>query len=286
MQCHAYFLSPMPTDAMLAQAYDVSYYGDQETKFKAGIIERVLDGFRNYRAHKIAAKLPKQARILDIGCGNGNFLEFLSSNKDLELHGIERDMKAAARAMSKQGMTIKTTPLETGDYPAEYFDAVTLFHVFEHLTHPAETLHIIEQILKPGGILYLSFPNIASFQAQLFRGKWLHLDPPRHLFFFKPSVLKKIMKQRRFSCISERYISLEQNPFGMVQSLLNMVFRKREILFERLKGNTDYAPECGKFCIFIQKVFFMTSYPLFAIHDVLISIFRKGATVTLLFQKK
>jgi len=283
--CHAYYLSPFPTEEQLAKAYDVSYYGTNETKFKAGLVEQVLDGFRKYRARKIAKKLPSGARILDIGCGNGNFLEYLSSLNDFELHGIERDMTAASRAMSKKGMTIKTTPLEIGDYPDHYFDAISLFHVFEHLTNPSETLQIIEQILKPGGILYLSFPNIGSLQAVLFKGKWLHLDPPRHLLFFKPSDFITMMKKRNFECSRVNYISLEQNPFGMIQSILNVVFKKREILFERLKGNMDYAPEYGKFSIFMQKVFFMFSFPFFAVNDILLSLFRRGATVSFMFKK-
>jgi 2-polyprenyl-3-methyl-5-hydroxy-6-metoxy-1,4-benzoquinol methylase len=284
--CRAYYLWPFPSQEILAKAYDVSYYGTNETKFKAGPIEKVLDAFRKQRSNNIARKLPSRARILDIGCGNGNFLEFLSAINDFELHGIERDMTAAARAMSKQGMTIKTTPLEAGDYPGNYFDAITLFHVFEHLTNPAETMLIIDQILKPGGILYLSFPNIDSLQARWFKGKWLHLDPPRHLLFFRPKDFIELMKQRNFTCRKVTYISLEQNPFGMVQSLLNLFLKKREVLFERLKGNMEYASEYGKFSIFMQKVFFMVSFPVFVIHDILVSLLHKGATVTFMFQKK
>jgi hypothetical protein len=119
----------------------------------------------------------------------------------------------------------------------------------------------------------------------LFKGKWLHLDPPRHLLFFKPRDFIAMMKKRNFECSQVRYISMEQNPFGMVQSILNTFFSKREILFERLKGNKDYAPEYGKFSIFIQKVFFVVSFPFFVCSDVLVSMFRKGATVSFLFKK-
>lgn len=284
--CHAYFLSPFPTPEMLEKAYDASYYGTKETKFEAGPIEKVLDGFRKQRAKKLARNLPPKARVLDIGCGNGNFLEYLSSIDNYELHGIERDTAAAARAMSKQGMTIKTSPLLCGDYPNDYFDAVTMFHVFEHLDNPRETLSVIDSILKPGGILYLSFPNIDSLQARLFKGKWLHLDPPRHLFFFAPKDFIALMSERNFTCKRVSYLSPEQNPFGMTQSLLNMLLKKREVLFERLKGNTNYAPEYGKFSIFMQKVFFMASFPFFALHDLVVSLFRKGATVSFMLQKK
>ena len=199
---------------------------------------------------------PLKARVLDIGCGNGNFLEYLSSiDNYFELHGIERDTVAAARAMSKQGMTIKTSPLMCGDYPNDYFDAVTMFHVFEHLDDPREILSVIDSILKPGGILYLSFQYLSVFQARMFKGKWLHLDPPRHLFFFAPKDFIALMSERNFACKQMSYVSLEQNPFGMIQSLLNMLLKKREVLFERLKGNANYARNTVNLVSLCRKFF-------------------------------
>jgi SAM-dependent methyltransferase len=283
--CSAYFLSPFPSAELLEKAYGVSYYGIYETKFKDGLIENVLDRFRKRRAKKLARQLPDGARVLDIGCGNGNFLQFLSTIGNYELQGIERNKAAAARALAKKGINIKSTPLTPGDYPDNYFDAITLFHVFEHLPNPSEILLVISRILKPGGILFISFPNIASLQARMFKGNWLHLDPPRHLFFFAPVDFKKLMKERKFNCIRTTFVSLEQNPFGMVQSILNTMFRKREILFEPMKGNYDYAAEYGKFSIFLQKLFFIASFPVFVLHDIVVSALRLGATVTFLFRK-
>jgi len=284
--CDAWFLSPFPSKELLEKAYDVTYYGDQETKFKDGPIEKALDSFRTVRAKRLAKLLPQNARILDIGCGNGNFLEFISRYGNFELHGIERDPKAAARALAKPGMQIKTTPLVEHDFAENFFHAITLFHVFEHLSNPSETLSIIDKILEPGGYLYISFPNIDSCQAKIFKGKWLHLDPPRHLLFFAPKTFIKLIGARGYDCVHVKYLSLEQNPYGMVQSVLNTFFSKREILFERLKGNKDYAPECGKFCTMMQKLFFVASFPFFTVTDVFASMFHKGATVSFIFRKK
>ena len=80
--------------------------------------------------------------------------------------------------------------LEKNDFAPQSFDAVTLIHVFEHLPDPRQTLEIISEILKKDGILMMSFPNIDSFQSRIFKGKWLHIDPPRHLFFFSPKDFK------------------------------------------------------------------------------------------------
>ncbi|MCD4679156.1 MAG: hypothetical protein K8S00_02095, partial [Bacteroidales bacterium] len=135
------------------------------------------------------------------------------------------------------------------------------------------------------GTLIISFPNISSLQSKLFKGKWLHLDPPRHLIFFKAKDFIRILESMGFELVRENYISTEQNVYGMIQSILNKFFKKREILFEYLKGNTEYIKEFSSFNIFMQKLFFYFTFPFFAIADVFISFLKKCATVEFTFRK-
>ena len=132
----------------------------------------------------------------------------------------------------------------------------------------------------------MSFPNIDSFQSQMFKGKWLHLDPPRHLFFFKPKDFVNEMKSYGFELVQETHFCTEQNPFGMQQSLLNLMTKKRELLYEHLKGNEEYVNGHSKASLFVQRSFFTLSYPLFVLSDAIESAFGKGATVEFVFKKK
>ena len=109
--------------------------------------------------------------------------------------------------------------------------------------------------------------------------------PPRHLIFFKAKDFVRILESYGFKLVREKYISTEQNVYGMIQSILNKFFRKREILFEYLKGNTEYIKEFSSFNIFMQKLFFYFTFPFFAIADVFISFLKKGATVEFTFRK-
>jgi len=220
--CHATFLSPYPDAERLAQAYDESYYGQGDEKFNEGLIEKVLDYFRNCRAKRVA-----------------RFIKHKGRNPD--------------------------------SYPDHYFDAITMFHVFEHLTDPIGYLNTIQRILKPEGILYLSFPNIGSLQSRMFRGDWLHLDPPRHLFFFEPNQFKVKMKEFGFEVINEKYFNPEYNPFGTVQSILNKICSKRELLYEALKHNEGYVNEVPAWKIHLQKIFAIVIAPLFILTDVSIT---------------
>lgn len=283
--CKAYFLTPMPTPRQMQLAYDSSYYGKGESKFGFSV-EGFIDMFRRRRAKYLASFLSQKAKVLDIGCGNGRFLQHLSTMGDFDLHGIEMEGGSADRAKKIKEITLKIGTLNRDDFPEAYFDAISLFHVFEHLDKPKETLDVIKVILKDDGILMMSFPNIASWQARAFKGKWLHLDPPRHLLFFAPNDFIGIMGAMGFKLISKRWVSTEQNPYGWVQSCLNMMCKKRDVLFERLKGNMNYAPEYGGFNILMQKIFFVSALPFFVVFDVFESLFQKNGTFLFTFRKK
>ncbi len=283
LECNTVFLSPKPTTQQLQKAYDDSYYGQGDEKF-TGWIEKVLDYFRSARVRTVNKYIKPPAQVLDIGCGNGKFLDGLIK-RGFEGHGIELSGKAAQRAGQIENLQLKTGPLNQQDYSPDFFDGICMWHVFEHLTKPKETLQIIQKILKPGGFLFISLPNIDSIQSRLFKGKWLHLDPPKHLFFLGRSDLISQTEKLGFKLIGQTHFSLEQNPFGMQQSLLNCFFKKREILFEALKGNTAYTKQYSPLSIMLQKLFYITTFPLFALLSVAEATLKKGGTMELIFQK-
>jgi len=283
--CRCIFLHPFPTVQQLKQAYDTSYYGTGEKKFK-GVFEHVISYFRKRRAGIVANHSGKKGNALDIGCGNGDFLYQLGKKGKYNLHGIEIDGNSAKRASAYSEIQLQVKPLEENDYPEGFFDVISMFHVFEHLTSPEQTLNTIQKITKKGGTAVFSFPNIASFQARYFKGNWLHLDPPRHLFYFAPNDFVEIMKGKGFRLIKTYYASFEQNPFGFQQSLLNNWSKKREILFEAMKGNKGYLSDVSPFTLLMHKAFFYLSFPFFLLSDLFAVINKSNATIMLIFEKE
>jgi 2-polyprenyl-3-methyl-5-hydroxy-6-metoxy-1,4-benzoquinol methylase len=283
--CKAYFLSPRPSTAILSLAYGTSYYGENSEKFNP-IVEKVLDRFRGRRAKHLSRYIQNKARILDVGCGNGRFLHYLLRFGNYELYGIELPGNSACRAARIPHIKLKVGSLESTDFVPHTFDAITLFHVFEHLPNPMATLQTISKIIKPHGTLIMSFPNIDSIQSHLFKGKWLHLDPPRHLFFLAPRDFVRVMQSYGFELISQRYASIEQNPFGMIQSILNLICTRRDVLLERLKGNYYYAQEYSHVSILFQMLFAAVTFPVFVMTDLVAATLKKGATVEFTFAKK
>jgi len=128
--------------------------------------------------------------LLDIGCNSGAFLRALKG-PGWQLHGVEISPEEARKARTSAGADVFVgDPLEA-PYQPESFDVITCFHTLEHVYQPRELLRKILIWLRPGGILYLTLPNIDSWEASIFRSYWYGLELPRHLFHFSPSSLER-----------------------------------------------------------------------------------------------
>lgn len=283
--CGTAFYWPHPTATELEQAYDASYYGESETKFKWTIIENAVDFFRNRRARAIHRRIGGRGNILDIGCGNGRFLHMLHQQGGVEVFGTELPGGSAERAARFEEINLQLKPFEDAVFANSTFDAVTLFHVFEHLPKPAAALKKIADISNDGALLIMSFPNIRSLQARILKQHWLHLDPPRHLFFPDHRQLERHMRDIGFKLVKRTFFSPEQNPMGAVQGILNASCRYRDLLFERMKGNRNYAAGVSPMILFLHKLFFLIHMPFFMLTDVVESALASGATVKMVFKK-
>ena len=168
-----------------------------------------------------------------------------------------------------------------------YFDAVILTHVFEHLPDPLDSIKTITRIADDNATLQIEIPSIDSWQYKLFKVNWFHLDPPRHrhLNMFPVEVLKGKITEQGWELISEQYFSVQFSPFGMHQSLLNLILKKREVLNEHLKNNSDYTNSYSNLSLFLQKLFHWVSFPFFVLLYGIASIFKKGSIVKLIFTK-
>ncbi len=133
-------------------------------------------------------------RLLDIGCGNG---EFLAQMKDLgwEVMGVEPDVESASIARENFQIPVLSGTLLENDIPDNSFDIVTMQHVIEHLHNPTETLNKIFHILKPSGKLVMLTPNIKSLVQILMKESWHPWEPPRHLILYSPSSLKTLVNK-------------------------------------------------------------------------------------------
>ncbi|MBU1693117.1 MAG: class I SAM-dependent methyltransferase [Verrucomicrobia bacterium] len=238
--CGLWWAHPPPDPETLASHYDADYYGDDQTKFSP-LIERWIDGHRRRRAHWVAGLSgAKPGRILDVGCGNGRFLEMMAG-LGFEIHGIELPGLAADRAGRVRGLQLHQGALDHWPGPESSLDAVTLWHVLEHTTDPAAILKRCRLLLKEGGVLALEVPNGSSWQARWFGPLWFHLDPPRHLFQFTPKALTQLLRDAGFAEVHWKTLQGEMGLFGFLQSLLNRFVQPRDAFYRslRLRGQRE-----------------------------------------------
>lgn len=226
----------MPTAEELARAYAPSYYGATRRKF-VGPVARTIGWFQEGRARTVLGLLGRSGAgaVLDVGCGNGDFLRSLA-RRGVRVVGTELSAESARRASPEGDLDVRVGELHRiADLPGAGFAAVTLWHVLEHVPEPLETLCAARRLLAPGGWLVVSLPNAESWQARVFGRHWFHADPPRHLWHFSPRTLRRLCRRAGFTAVREDHFSMEQNPYGWLQSALNACGFEADRLYDTLK---------------------------------------------------
>ena len=129
--------------------------------------------------------------ILDIGCGTGAFLNTMKE-ADWAITGLEPDVVARNKAAELYGIH----PQEPGELfalkPAS-FNAITLWHVLEHVHELHEYIKQFETLLAPNGKLFIAVPNYTSKDAEMYKDNWAAYDVPRHLYHFSPQSMQKLL---------------------------------------------------------------------------------------------
>ncbi len=179
----------------------MAYYYGQQRSFLNTILAWVGKG----RFGSIPLNIP-MGKILDIGCGDGVFLDVVRKY-GWEPHGVEINSDAAKRA-NALGMKVHAGDLLSAAYPANQFDLIRMWSVLEHTPNPKEVLAEILRILKKGGVLVLQVPNIRSKAFEWFGPYWTGLDLPRHLVHFSPETLQNLLRSVGFTEIKTHFASV------------------------------------------------------------------------------
>lgn len=161
--------------------------------------------------------------ILDLGCSAGGFLAGLDGTSWVR-YGIEMSNEVARKAEAKTGAKVFVGDILDAPFPPATFDAITCFHVLEHLYQPREVFHRVIEWLKPDGIFYMMVPNIDSAGCRIFRSYWYALELPRHLFHFSPKSLRTLAQSvglEEVSITTDREVFIEASTRYVLDDVLH-----------------------------------------------------------------
>ena len=274
--CGLLITRPMPTEAQIDRYYPARYRGNRHGF--TGRMRVVL------RRRAIEARFPRgfRGRLLDVGCGDGAFVLEMR-RRGWEVCATELD-PATVQRLQASGIDAKLPRLAAQEGFAGPFDAVTCWHVMEHVERPLQLAEWVRTQLKPDGTFQATVPNIASLQGRLFKRHWLHLDVPRHRYHFTAKTFRSLLTRAGFSAIRQGRFAIEYDWFGVIQSTLNSAGFRPNGLFERLTGPHAGGQNPGDASLFDAIASAALSVPIAALSlpaILLARLFGDGATLTL-----
>jgi len=200
-QCSHRFTNPVPDQESIGPYYQSEEYVSHSNTSK-GLINSIYQKVRK-RTLKSKKKLlnkvsgKSNGRLLDIGCGTGEFLH-TAKEAGWSVLGLEPDPGAREMGIKNYQLEIleaeKFFEIEEGQ-----FDAITMWHVLEHVHELDAYMEKIHRLLKPGGTLIVAVPNYTSHDAAKYKEYWAAYDVPRHLYHFSPQSMAELMKRFKFS---------------------------------------------------------------------------------------
>jgi len=223
---------PRPAEKNLPDYYQSEDY-ISHTDSKRNLLEvayQLVKQFALKRKVKLITRVNQgQGRILDVGCGTGDFLQACEQS-GWSISGIEPNEQAIRLALTKTNFKDYERTVEALiDSNPESFDVITMWHVLEHVPNLADFINKIKSLLKPNGVLIVAVPNFKSWDAKHYNSFWAAYDVPRHLWHFSRNSMERIFSEFDMkileilpmnfdsyyvSLLSEKYKKGKQNFFS------------------------------------------------------------------------
>lgn len=218
--CGLVYLNPRPDQSEFARIYPSSYHAFEFSAEQFGFVYKVRRRLEAKRLLAWCGGLTENARILDVGCGDGFHLGVLREfgEKSWTLEGVDADERAV-RIGRENNLTIHQGTLDTVDLPENSYDLVLLIQTVEHVADPPELLRQIRSLLRPGGRLVIVTDNTDSLDFRLFKRRhWGGYHFPRHWNLFNPATMRRLAAKTGFEI--ER-LTTQVSPVNWVYSIRN-----------------------------------------------------------------
>ena len=241
--CEFKFVNPRPKNESLGKYYESEEYISHSNTNK-GLVNSVYQKIRKYTHKKkfnLVTSCSKEKSILDIGCASGELLS-LFKNNNWETTGIEPNENARNFAIKNYGLNVleEAALLKFED---EKFNAITMWHVLEHVSDLNGRISEIKRILKKDGVFIVAVPNCDSYDADYYKEFWAAYDVPRHLYHFTPKTIETLMSKFNFKI--EKILPMKFDSYYV--SLLSEKYKKGKTnYFSAFKNGLKSNMKAGK----------------------------------------
>jgi SAM-dependent methyltransferase len=254
------------------RVYPTSYQPHASSSQRSGKASLTSQALRWLRGANVPSRIRSQlgpsSRVLDVGCGAGEFLNQLRAELGCKVFGL--DLSEAALKFARDNFDIEAFHGSLADAPWQpgSFDFISAWWSLEHMPDPDTALTKIHELLAVGGHTLIAVPNSRSAVARLFRSRWYHLDCPRHYHLWTPTSLRRLLEQKG---LSHSVTNFDKSPWGLLGSLQYLLYgdNYHPESMNRLRGNMLVAP-----------LFLPLTLPLGLLHfgDTMVICAKKKAT--------
>jgi 2-polyprenyl-3-methyl-5-hydroxy-6-metoxy-1,4-benzoquinol methylase len=201
-RCSLVYVNPRLTPEQVWQRYDQDYFWNEYLPSHGS-----PGGQINFNSHRrrystllASQELYRQGnkgRLLDVGCGAGFFLK-VAVEAGWDGIGIDLSPDAVAFARDRLGLDVFLGRMQDSELPENTFDVVTLLETIEHLFDPMSVLRQAHRLLRPGGLITVTTPNLNSLAFKILGLDWSILSPKEHLYYFTESTIQQMLIRAGF----------------------------------------------------------------------------------------
>ncbi len=195
--CQLRFTQNVPSEDSIGAYYKSENY-ISHTDISKGLVNRIYQIVRrraNQNKRRLVEKYirVKGGSLLDVGSGTGYFVSEMKKAGWM-VTGLEPD--SGARKVAEEINSIQLSPsVDLFKLSLNQYDAITLWHVLEHIHDLKNYIRKFKLLLKKNGKLFVAVPNYTSLDAEMYKEYWAAYDVPRHLYHFTPSSMKLLMEE-------------------------------------------------------------------------------------------
>lgn len=203
--CNSKYTANAPMESECGKYYDAPEY-ISHTETKEGFVNKVYHLVRNITLRDKRNLVQSQTKrktgaLLDIGCGTGAFAGLMHAS-GWKVMGLEPSL--SARLIALQQHRIEVLSSEELYNLKEGYDAITMWHVLEHVYDLNGYFKQMHRLLNDNGTLFIAVPNYTSGDARTYKAFWAAWDVPRHLYHFSPQSINFLAERHGFKVVKRK----------------------------------------------------------------------------------